>query len=682
MRVIARICRKPSVAALLGIGLLLPSLRSPAPAASGCIGDCSGAGKVTVTTLVLMVNMALGDRDMSACASADATGDGRITVQDLVVAVNEALNGCASPTPTATPESCSSGASFASTFEGIQKVIFERHQCTQAACHGASGKQGGLDLSPDVAYANLIEVRSTESNLNRVEPGDKDRSYLWLKLALATAPDSLPPGVQVSGAPMPNGYPPISADELEAVRLWIYGGAPEVGTVPGTDKLLNVCLPPAEPITIQPLDPPAPNEGVQFVMPPWRLEAHSEHEICFATYYDITQQVPDEFKDPTKTLFRFAATELRQDPQSHHLILNRYVGSADDIHDPSFGKWACSGGEKAGAPCEPTDLTFCGSGACASEIQQSFACLGFGPQTGGASYYAIGGAQSAQSHSEFVDGVFAQIPMKGILYWNSHAFNLTEKDTMLHARLNYYYATNPQYPVQSIFDTSRIFAPNAAPFTTQTLCNDFVLPRGAHLFNLSSHTHKHGQHFTVTAPDGELIYESFIYNDPADITFDPPLVFDAPSARQRTLHYCSLYNNGVAPDGSPDPELVTRHSRVPQSARQTFGDCMPIACAAGTIGAPCSGVGDDRSCDSAPGANDGFCDACRITGGESTENEMFILIGSYYVPSDGTAAADTGTGAAAAALDAAGRSTSTEVALPPQLGCSSSQAGHAMHADH
>lgn len=56
-----------------------------------------------------------------------------------------------------------------------------------------------------------------------------------------------------------------------------------------------------------------------------------------------------------------------------------------------------------------------------------------------------------------------------------------------------------------------------------------------------------------------------------------------------------------------------------------------MACAEGKIGAPCSGVGDDRTCDTGPGANDGFCDACRITGGESTENEMFILNGAFYL---------------------------------------------------
>jgi hypothetical protein len=39
----------------------------------------------------------------------------------------------------------------------------------------------------------------------------------------------------------------------------------------------------------------------------------------------------------------------------------------------------------------------------------------------------------------------------------------------------------------------------------------------------------------------------------------------------------------------------------------------------------------DVDCDTTEGAGDGWCDACRITGGESTENEMFILLGQYFI---------------------------------------------------
>jgi hypothetical protein len=70
---------------------------------------------------------------------------------------------------------------------------------------------------------------------------------------------------------------------------------------------------------------------------------------------------------------------------------------------------------------------------------------------------------------------------------------------------------------------------------------------------------------------------------------------------------------------------VRRRSTTPENA----SPCPPVACVSGRVGAPCGGVGDDRVCDSSAGANDGFCDACAITSGVSTEDEMFLLFGSY-----------------------------------------------------
>ncbi len=60
-----------------------------------CMGDCVGDGLVTVDELVMMVNIALGNMEVSACDVGDGNEDGQITVDEIVTAVNHALNGCA-----------------------------------------------------------------------------------------------------------------------------------------------------------------------------------------------------------------------------------------------------------------------------------------------------------------------------------------------------------------------------------------------------------------------------------------------------------------------------------------------------------------------------------------------------------------------------------------------------------
>jgi hypothetical protein len=580
--------------------------------------------------------------------------------------------------------SCDAGEAFDGTFAAIQKVVFERNGCSQDICHG-SAATSGLDLRPDAAYDSIFDVPALEvPSLKRVEPGDRSRSFLWLKLAAKTNPGS----VQIVGAPMPNNLPAISANELEALRLWIAAGAPRTGAVAGTEGLLDACLPAVKPITIKPLDPPAPGEGVQFILPPVDLPKKHEQELCFATYYDIRDQVPAQFLDPTGTLFRFSAQQLRQDPQSHHLTLSYSDVPVERIHDPAFGVWTCAGGERAGETCEPTDKASCGAGLCRSEPKPNIGCVGYGPQAGlGIVARIVGGAMASQAYQQLRPGVFSQIPTSGIVYWNSHAFNLTDEDFVLNGRLNFVFAKEQRYPVVAINDYSNVFRPNAPPYTIESYCAKHVVDQGARLFLLTSHNHKRGKHFWATGPDGTLLYENFVYNDPVKQYFDPPLAFDSPEPAERTITFCGTWNNGVAEDGSPDPETVTRASRVPASALATIGACKPIACAAGNVGAPCAGKDDDASCDSSPGAGDGLCDACRITGGESTENEMFILIGSTYI-AEGFPQPDPndpifgGPASAGAPLDASGRSTYTGLALPASFACTSSAAdgGHSGHA--
>jgi hypothetical protein len=95
---------------------------------------------------------------------------------------------------------------------------------------------------PDVAYANLVGVPArTVAGLARVAPGDPAGSLLWNLLAKGIG---IPGADALRGIAMPIGGR-LSADDVDAVRLWIAAGAPQDGVVPGTEAFLAPC--PAEP---------------------------------------------------------------------------------------------------------------------------------------------------------------------------------------------------------------------------------------------------------------------------------------------------------------------------------------------------------------------------------------------------------------------------------------------------
>ena len=168
---------------------------------SGCTGDCDGNNMVEVSELVMCVNIALGNADISTCSACDADGDMKVSVNELVQSVDASLNGCPTPAPV--------------SFDELQTTIFSP-TCAMQFCHDAASHNENLDLSAGAAYANLVSVPSVESNLLRVAPGDPANSFLILKL---TGP---PPG---QGSQMPSGLPPLPANQIQMIRNWILQGA-------------------------------------------------------------------------------------------------------------------------------------------------------------------------------------------------------------------------------------------------------------------------------------------------------------------------------------------------------------------------------------------------------------------------------------------------------------------------
>lgn len=519
-------------------------------------------------------------------------------------------DGCASDCATAACEL----RSFESTWEAVDRLVLEGGGCRDPACHGSASGEGGLDLRPEVAYENLVGAPAANRLLDRVEPGDQDLSMLYLKLAAATLPALYR---DVPGSPMPSGgLPPIGEDALEGLRLWIRGGAPHTGVVEGTAQHFDACLPEPDPLKIPALDPPPSGTGVQLHAPPWSLPARSEHEICYATYYDLTQLpggVPDwarlpcppEHGGPATECFRYHETALAQDPQSHHSIIAIYTGSATPSH-PGWGAWTCKGGPLDGSVCEPTGFgtpapagADCGpGGGCASRIAHATACFGFGPdgnvpQTVGGGF---AGSQEPLARQTFADGVYNVLPLRGTVVWNSHAFNLTGTDTTMEQYLNLIFAEpeHQRYAVRTVFPLAHIFAMSVPPFTTQEVCATFTYPQRSRVFELSSHVHKRGALFRIWGPPqapcspgpdclppaGPPLYVSTEYSDPVRLPFSPPVPLDSGLPQDRTYRYCAVFDNGKS-----DPAEVKRCGSVP----------------------------------------------CTVVGGTTTDDEMFLMLSSYYV---------------------------------------------------
>lgn len=541
-------------------------------------------------------------------------------------------------------EGSATGDSCKTTWAAIQKTILVGHGCTQSACHDSTSPAGKLDLSPEVAYKHLIHVESNaDVEMPLITPGEEKLSLLYLKLEAKTKGTTLP---AASGAPMPVAGSALSVEELAALRLWIRAGAPQEGVVDGTRPLLACALPDdVSPSKIAQPPVPKSDEGFQHYSGPWSLKAGSEHEVCYGTYYDLTDTAPEwakvdcDVSAVKQTCVAYYKHQLSQDAQSHHSVVFGYGGTAAP-NDPAWGGWQCGGGELAGKPCDPTRTKVsardgggdCGPNAtCQTAITNKLACTGYGPSDFATARFLLGGAQSPVSTNAFPKDVYSIAPIKGMVIWNSHAFNLTKRDTTVEQYHNFWYARpeSRKFRVKSIFDIRYVFSMTVPPFESREFCASYNVEQHAHVSMLTSHVHKRGVLFRAWLPPNELnckppdckpnqtppFYTSRVYNDPTYMELDPPLVFSDPAPESREFKYCAVFDNG-----KEDPATVRRASMQPEGARP----CKPTHCV--------GGANQRKACSSDADCGEGsVCDACDVIGGFTTEDEMLEFQGIYYV---------------------------------------------------
>ncbi len=369
-------------------------------------------------------------------------------------------------TPT-TPDSTDTGPS---TFQMIQTSIFDA-SCANSACHAAPTIANGLDLTATASYANLVNVRPQNNDalaagMLRVDSTNPDNSFLLTKLTGPT---------QAQGERMPRSSGKLHDEKIEAIRKWIAAGAPQTGIVEGIPDLSNLPDLPLE--TFAP--PPPPVNGVQLHLPPFDIPAGTEREVFFSTKLPIN-----------KDLF-VNKIEIFYPSGSHHFILYEIL-NPNNVPD----------GFRNLDPNQPFVLAI---------FDRRF----------------IAGTQTEETTYEFPKGVAIRFPADGVYDLNAHFLNLSGVDTLkgeVYVNLHAMPEEEMEHTAQPLFHVNlNIFVP---PGETRKTGATWKTDKPIHLFLLSSHMHRHGDSFQIFGPNGELLHESFDFNDAPTDLFNPPLFLD------------------------------------------------------------------------------------------------------------------------------------------------------------
>ncbi len=137
------------------------------------------------------------------------------------------------PSPMPTADDPPPAAGYAALVEPIFAT-----RCLMA-CHDATGGLGGpntpdsfsskLNLDMGVGYTELTTTMSLQSTMPFVTPGDRNNSYLYLKITGAQADAPTQETSQQAGNGLKMPYTPvggdITPDEIETVGAWIDSGA-------------------------------------------------------------------------------------------------------------------------------------------------------------------------------------------------------------------------------------------------------------------------------------------------------------------------------------------------------------------------------------------------------------------------------------------------------------------------
>ena len=458
---------------------------------STLLEDINRDGTVNIQDLVLVASAFGQPGDRTSAKNPDVNRDGVVDILDLVRVANrfgETEQG------------------DNSTYHDIQDNIFDR-SCANSACHAPPGNAADLNLSYGQSYQDLVNriprnSAAAAAGMKLIDPSNPDNSFLLTKLMASENPDF--------GNRMPFQMGPLHNGKIEALRTWISAGAPREGKVAGVGDL-GVLRDPEE--VFNPPPPPAPGEGYQLHLPPFKIEPGTEREVYFAT------QILDENGLPIEEDIFINRVEIFYPSGSHHFIMYRLTeeGLANGILDRGIDTSIGVNSEHKFRELDPDDPQVLGNFG----IDRLF----------------VVGTQTDDTNFAFPEGVALRLPGNTVFDLNSHYINLLGDETLLgETYVNIY--TIPEEEVK--YEAIEIFFSNQSinvpPNTTRVAkltwyVEDELKRRGhdpdteLHVFLLTSHMHRHGELFEIFQDStGDLLHRSIAYDDAPITLFDTPLV--------------------------------------------------------------------------------------------------------------------------------------------------------------
>ena len=473
---------------------------------STLLEDINKDGKVNIQDLVL-VSGALGEPgDRTSDKNPDVNRDGVVDILDLVRVANrfgETEQG------------------DNSTYHEIQDNIFDK-SCANGACHAPPNNASDLNLSYGQSYQDLVNriprnSAAAAAGMKLIDPGNPDNSFLLTKLMGSEN--------QNFGSRMPFGMGPIHNGKIGAIRTWIAAGAPRDGKLAGIGDL-GVLRDPEEVFTPPP--PPAPGEGYQLYLPPFKIEPGTEREVYYAT------QIKDENGLPVEEDIFINRIEIFYPSGSHHFIVYRFTeeGIANGVPERGIDTSIGVNPEHQFRELDPDDPQVLGNFG----IDRLF----------------VVGTQTDDTDFDFPDGVALRLPGNTMFDLNSHYINLLGDETLIgetYVNIHTIPEEDVKYEVIEIFVSNR--AINVPPNTTRvaklTWYVEDELERRGHdpdselyVFLLTSHMHRHGELFEIFQNStGDLLHRSIAYDDAPITLYDTPIILNADDG----LKFQCVHNN-------------------------------------------------------------------------------------------------------------------------------------------